>query len=38
MTGIETGKRNITVKILLKIIIALDCNYKTFFDDKSFEL
>lgn len=37
MTGVETGKRNITVKILEKIIKALDCNYKTFFDDKSFE-
>jgi transcriptional regulator with XRE-family HTH domain len=38
MTGVETGKRNVTVKILLKIIKALDCNYKTFFDHKSFEL
>lgn len=37
MTGVETGKRNVTVKILLKIIKALDSNYKTFFDDKSFE-
>ena len=37
MTGVETGKRNITVKILEKIIKALDCNYKTFFDDKLFE-
>lgn len=37
MTGVETGKRNVTVKILEKIISALDCNYKTFFDDKSFE-
>ncbi len=37
MTGVETGKRNITVKILEKIIRALDCNYKTFFDDKLFE-
>lgn len=37
MTGVETGKRNVTVKILLKIIKALNCNYKTFFDDKSFE-
>lgn len=37
MTGVETGKRNITVKILEKIIKALDSNYKTFFDDKSFE-
>ena len=38
MTGVETGKRNVTVKILEKIIKALDCNYKTFFDDKSFEV
>lgn len=37
MTGVETGKRNVTVKILEKIIKALDCNYKTFFDDISFE-
>jgi len=36
MTGVETGKRNISVKILHKIILALDCNYKDFFNDSKF--
>lgn len=37
MTGVETGKRNVTVKILEKIIIALDTDLATFFNDKSFK-
>jgi len=38
MTGVENGNRNVSVKILEKIIIALGTNYKTFFNDKSFEV
>jgi transcriptional regulator with XRE-family HTH domain len=30
MTKVETGKRNVSVKVLEKIILALDTNYKTF--------
>lgn len=37
MTGVETGKRNISVKVLLKIITALGTNYRNFFDHPSFE-
>ncbi len=37
MTGVETGKRNVTVKILEKIIIALDTDLATFFNDKNFK-
>jgi transcriptional regulator with XRE-family HTH domain len=36
MTGVETGKRNISVMILLKIIVALGTNYKEFFNHHSF--
>jgi transcriptional regulator with XRE-family HTH domain len=38
MTKVETGKRNVSVKVLEKIILALDTNYKTFFNDKAFEV
>lgn len=37
MTGVETGKRNVTVKILEKIIVALDTDFATFFNDKCFK-
>ncbi len=37
MTGVETGRRNISVKILEKIIVALGCDYRTFFNDETFE-
>lgn len=37
MTGVETGKRNISVKVLLKIITALGSNYRSFFDHPSFD-
>jgi transcriptional regulator with XRE-family HTH domain len=37
MTGVETGKRNVTVKVLEKIIYGLDCDFATFFNDKSFD-
>jgi transcriptional regulator with XRE-family HTH domain len=36
MTGVETGRRNVTVKILSKIINALEISYKDFFDHESF--
>lgn len=37
MTGVETGKRNVTVRILEKIIIALDTDFSIFFNDEIFE-
>lgn len=37
MTKVETGKRNVTVKILEKIIIALDSDFGTFFNDNNFK-
>lgn len=36
MTKVETGKRNVTVKILDKIIIALGIDFMTFFNDNRF--
>lgn len=37
MTKVETGKRNVTVKILEKIITALDTDFMAFFNDKNFK-
>lgn len=37
MTKVETGKRNVTVKILDKIIIALDSDFATFFNELKFK-
>ena len=37
MTKVENGKRNVTVKIIEKIIIALETDFATFFNDKSFK-
>jgi transcriptional regulator with XRE-family HTH domain len=37
MTKVETGKRNVTVKILEKIIVALDTDFMTFFNDNRFK-
>jgi DNA-binding XRE family transcriptional regulator len=37
MTKVETGKRNVTVKILEKIIVALDSDFMTFFNDNNFK-
>ena len=37
MTKVETGKRNVTVKILDKIILALDTDFTSFFNDNSFK-
>lgn len=37
MTKVETGKRNVTVKILEKIIIALDTDFSTFFNHNNFK-
>lgn len=36
MTGVENGKRNISVEVLLRIITALGTTYKDFFNHKSF--
>ena len=32
MTGVETGKRNVTVRILEKIVLALDSDFTDFFN------
>lgn len=37
MTGIETGKRNVTVKVLEKIIKGLDTDFETFFKTNDFK-
>ena len=37
MTGVETGKRNVSVKVLSKIIDALETDFSTFFNDKEFK-
>lgn len=37
MTGIETGKRKISVFVLEKIVRALDIDLATFFDDEIFK-
>jgi transcriptional regulator with XRE-family HTH domain len=37
MTKVETGKRNVTVKILDKIILALDSDFATFFNELNFK-
>lgn len=36
ITGIETGKRNISVVVLEKIVKALDKDLASFFDDEIF--
>ena len=37
ISDIEKGKRNISITIIEKIITALDCDFITFFNDKSFK-
>lgn len=37
MTGVENGKRNVSVKILNKIISALETDFASFFNDESFK-
>ena len=37
MTKVETGKKNVTVKILEKIIIALDTDFGDFFNKNNFK-
>ena len=37
ITGVETGKRNVTVRVLERIILALESNFATFFNDKEFD-
>ena len=36
MTGIETGKRNVSIVVLEKIVKALDTDLASFFNDESF--
>jgi transcriptional regulator with XRE-family HTH domain len=37
ISDIEKGKRNISITIMEKIIIALDNDFTTFFNDKNFK-
>lgn len=37
ITGVENGKRNISVGVLFRIINALGSSYQDFFNHKSFE-
>ncbi len=37
MTDVENGRRNISVEILEKIIIALEVSYSEFFNSKEFK-
>lgn len=37
MTKVETGKKNVTVKILDKIITALDTDFMSFFNNSEFK-
>lgn len=36
ISDIEKGKRNLSIEIMEKIIIALGTDFNTFFDDKTF--
>ena len=36
MTHIESGRRNISIETLQRILTALDISYKDFFDTKDF--
>lgn len=33
LAGVEQGKRNLSIKSLEKIVLALDTNFQTFFED-----
>jgi transcriptional regulator with XRE-family HTH domain len=37
ITGVESGKRNISIVALEKIILALDTNYTQFFNNETFK-
>lgn len=37
MNGVETGKRNVSVKLLSKIIQALNTDFTEFFNDEIFK-
>ena len=37
ISDIEKGKRNVSITIIEKIIIALDTDFTTFFSDNSFK-
>jgi transcriptional regulator with XRE-family HTH domain len=37
ISDIEKGKRNVSIEIIEKIILALDTNFEAFFSDNSFK-
>lgn len=37
MTDVENGRRNISIEILEKIIVALQVSFEEFFNDKDFQ-
>ena len=37
ISDIEKGKRNVSIEIIEKIITGLECDFATFFNDKSFK-
>ncbi|MBF4470738.1 helix-turn-helix domain-containing protein [Flavobacterium sp. HJJ] len=37
ISDIEKGKRNVSIEIMEKIILALDSDFATFFNDNSFK-
>ena len=37
ISDIEKGKRNVSIEIMEKIILALDTDFTTFFNDNSFK-
>ena len=37
ISDIEKGKRNVSIEIMEKIILALDSDFTTFFNDNSFK-
>jgi transcriptional regulator with XRE-family HTH domain len=38
ISDIENGKRNVSIQIIEKIILALDSDFMTFFNDNNFKL
>ncbi|AMO20025.1 helix-turn-helix domain-containing protein [Flavobacterium columnare] len=36
ISDIEKGKRNLSIEIMEKILLALETDFNTFFDDKTF--
>jgi transcriptional regulator with XRE-family HTH domain len=37
ISDIEKGKRNVSIEIMEKIILALDCDFATFFNELNFK-